>query len=122
MTVLKPEKLKLLLAAYDAKLEALQESLITLEAAGLITIKRRAVVRARTLVQKHLAEIDAGLFGPKQEATLVRQMDDTMEIASFSEESAFENPRGTAIGAFTAVEKAHDSLFAYVFEQGADDE
>lgn len=117
-----PAKIKPLLEAYDARLEALQELLTVLEAAGLITLKRREVAKARALAQKHLAEIDAGMFASKQESALIRQIDDTMEISAFDLDSAFENPRGSAIGIMTAVGKAYDALQSYVFAEPDDGE
>lgn len=115
-------KLESLLRAYDAKLEMLGEVLVALEAAGLITIKRSKIFRARALVKKHLAELAAGVFGRKQELALIRQLEDTQEIAAFGVEMAFENARGSAVGAIEAVSSAWEKLNDYVFIEGSDGE
>lgn len=123
MTALASPKLRTLLEAYDNKLEALLELLVALEAVGLITVKRREVIRARALVQKHISALDADTFGRKDEKALIHQIDDSMEISSFDIDTAFENPRGPALKTFRAVSTAWDAVHNYVFvETEPDDE
>jgi hypothetical protein len=115
MENLKPHELKPLLASYDRSLVALDETLRELETAGLVTVSRKSVAKARRLVDKHLSAIERGAFGHAQEQSLVYQIDDTMDIGSFSSDSAFENPRGRALKAFAIVEQAYEVLHRYIF-------
>lgn len=122
MTAFNTKKLAKLLQTYDERVEKLQELILSLEALGWSTFKRRELIVARALVQRHLSAIEAQEFGRKNERALVRQIDDTQEISPFDIERALEHVHGSALTIFRDVEQAYEKLHTYIFSQPVSDE
>ena len=109
-------KLSRLLAAYVDELDKLEVVLAGLDAAGLVTFKAKQVVAARAFAQQHLLALEADTFSPKQEARLVRQLENPL-LPEFSLDEAFENPRGSAVDAFHSISKVWNVLNNFVFSE-----
>lgn len=115
-------KLSRLLTSYVDELDRLEVVLAELEAAGLVTVKPKVLAAARAFAKQHILALETDSFGSKQEAKLVRHLEDA-QIPSFDFETAFENAKGPAVGSFDACAKAWGALNDFVFaEEGPPDE
>jgi hypothetical protein len=119
---LNPRKLSRLLTSYVDELDKLEVVLAGLDAAGLVTVKPKALAAARAFAKQHILALETDSFGPKQETKLIRHLEDA-RMPSFDFESSFENPKGPAVESFGACSKAWSSLNDFVFaEEGPPDE